>query len=83
MDKRSGKSIVKTLTHNLSHSFWGTGVRNPEIVGIFDIRKSMFLRSKESGHHKSRNHREIETVHSGRDTWKQLEPSGKVPTRSC
>jgi hypothetical protein len=63
MNRRSGKSIVKTPAHNLSRPFWGTGVRNLEIVGIFGIRKSEFLRSKELGHHKSQNPREIRTVH--------------------
>jgi hypothetical protein len=29
------------------------------------------------GHHKSRNPREIGTVHSGRDAWQQSEPPGK------
>jgi hypothetical protein len=82
VERRSGKSIVKTATHNLSRPFGGTGVRNLEIVGIFGIGKSEFLRSKESGHHKSRNIREIGTIHYGRDAWQQSEPSGKVPKRS-
>jgi hypothetical protein len=66
VDRRSGKSIVKTPTHNLSLLFGGTGVINPEIVGIFNIGKSEFLRSKESGHHKSQNPGEIGTVHQRR-----------------
>jgi hypothetical protein len=40
------------------HPF-GTRVRNPQRVGIFGIGKSEFLRSKELGHHKSRNPDEI------------------------
>jgi hypothetical protein len=48
---------------NPSHPVWETGVRNLKRVGIFDIGKSGFLRSKELGHHKSRNPGGIRTVH--------------------
>jgi hypothetical protein len=50
VDRRSGKSIVETLTHNLGHPFGETGVKNPERVGILTIGKSEFPRMKELGH---------------------------------
>jgi hypothetical protein len=61
----------------------GTHGGDRVIVGIFSIGKLKFLRSKELGHHKSRNLEEIETIHQRRDAWQQSVPSGKVPTGSC
>lgn len=51
---------------NPSRLFGETGVRNMKRVRIFDIRRSEFLRSKELGHHKSRNPGEIRTIHQRR-----------------
>jgi hypothetical protein len=46
-----------------------------------EIGVSEFLRTRNSGHHKSRKPGEIGTVRQIRDAWQPSTPSGKVPIR--
>jgi hypothetical protein len=66
----------------MSRPFRGTGVRDPERVGILTIGKLDFLRSKDLGHHKYRNSGEIGTVHQ-RGCVAEIRAIGKSPDKGA